>query len=75
MPEIGEIRKAREIVHHENHIRDINSIKNLQLVSDDRHNQITILENKIDRLLNGQKELKQEIRLLRLENKLLRDKV
>jgi hypothetical protein len=42
-------------------------------VSDDRHNQITILENKIDKLLDGQKMLKQEIRLLRLENKALRE--
>ena len=39
----------------------------------DRHKQITILENKIDRLLVGQQELKEEIRLLRVENKRLHE--
>ena len=47
--------------------------ENLQLISDDRHNQITILENKIDRLEIKINDLIKEIRLLRWENKELRE--
>jgi len=47
-----------ELVHHRDKIKDHNFESNLQLITDDRHKQITILENKI-----GQQE--REINLLK----------
>ena len=61
---LGRCLHSWEIVHHKNGIKDDNRIENLQLVTDNRHMQITILENKIGRQANQIKELRKEIRLL-----------
>ncbi len=64
-----------EIVHHRNHNKADNNITNLELISDDRHKQLTILESKLDVLLRKQDELMKEIRLLWFENKQLKSEL
>ncbi|KKN01176.1 hypothetical protein LCGC14_1130450 [marine sediment metagenome] len=54
-----------EVVHHKNHIRDDNRRENLQLVSVDRHRQITILERKVN-------DLEKRVTLLEAENIILK---
>ncbi len=65
---LGRNLHSWEIVHHKNHIRDDNRIENLQLVSDDRHKQITILESRIARL-------EKRVTMLEAENILLKQEV
>lgn len=64
---LGRCLHSWEIVHHKNGVRNDNSVENLQLVSDDRHKQISILEAKISRLQKANGKLKEEIRCLRNE--------
>ena len=71
---LGRCLHPWEIVHHKNHNHSDNRIENLQLVSDVGHKGITIMEGKIDKLIEKQNELMTEIRLLRFENKQLREK-
>jgi len=71
-----------EIVHHKNSIRDDNQIENLELLSGEKYHiidsivkqYIRRLEGKVDKLLEGQRELRAETRLLRFENKQLKEK-
>ncbi len=72
---LGRCLQSWEIVHHRRGFaKDDNRYpETLQLVTVDYHNQLTIMESQIDKLLAGQRELLHEVRLLRLENKGLRE--
>jgi len=62
---LGRCLKSWEVVHHKNHIKTDNSIENLQLVTIDRHRQITILECKIAFQEKRIKTLEKEAALLK----------
>lgn len=74
---LGRCLQPWELVHHKGvkfpkgsiENRQHNVWENLQLVTDDRHKQITILERKIARLEDINEELRKEMRLLRWQVK------
>ncbi len=53
-----------EVVHHINHIKTDNRFENLQLSSEDRHCQFTLLETKIRKLEAENKELRRQLKCL-----------
>ena len=68
---LGRCLHLWEIVHHKNGNKHDNRLENLQLVSDDRHRQITLLETRIARLEKIITEQSNRITLLEAENIIL----
>ncbi len=62
--QLGRCLQLWELVHHKDHIRNHNDVRNLQRVSDIGHKQITILEGKINAQEKQIEEQRKQIRLL-----------
>lgn len=63
---LGRCLHQWEIVHHKNGDYTDNRIENLQLVTDERHKQITILENKIKKLERDNESLRTQLAQTRM---------
>jgi hypothetical protein len=61
---LGRCLQSWEVVHHKNHIRDDNSLENLELMVNNEHHVLTILENKVKYLEDDIKEQSKLVRLL-----------
>ncbi len=70
---LGRCLHPWEVIHHRNGEKLDNRIENLQLVSDLGHKQLTALERQIAKQTEAISELAKEIRLLRWENKMLKE--
>jgi len=62
---LGRCLHRWEIVHHRNGVRDDNRIENLQLVTDERHKQITMLEMQIKQLKAENQALRKKLKCCR----------
>ncbi len=58
-----------EIIHHLNGIKDDNRLENLQLISIDKHNQMTIMLRRIEKLEQKVDDQMKQIRLLQWQMK------
>lgn len=71
---LGRCLQRWELVHHKDHNRSNNDDSNLQLVTDDRHKQITLLENRIRTLEEMLYEQRKATKLLQWQIKELRER-
>ncbi len=59
---LGRCLESWEVVHHKNHIRDDNRIKNLELCKVSEHQAITVLETENRRLREEIEKLKEQVK-------------